>query len=466
MAGAPRTARRQIASATCSGVLQSSQTSWSGSSVWSSSSNEPCRQRMGEKVGSAVSGGGSFMVCSDLTLRQFPLPLSEAEETDCEIITPLQPNDHDGDQGDIVKGTTRGLGFSTRAIHAGQPPDSRTGAVAVPIYQTTPYVPLSLGEHQGYEYARVQNPTREALEQNLAQLEGGVSGHAFASGMAAIASLMTLVKAGEHVVVSRNVYGGTYRYFSQILERNQVSFSWVDSSRLDAVAAAMTPATRMVFIETPTNPVMDISDIAGAAEIAHARGALLVVDNTFLSPYLQRPLERGADMVVHSTTKFLNGHSDSVGGAVVCARQQDAEWLAFVQKSMGAILSPFDSFLVMRGIKTLAVRMERHERNAAAVVAMLAAHPKVPRVLYPGLPDHPGREVHRRQASGFGSMITLEMGTYAAAKALLDSVKVLSLAESLGGVESLISHPASMTHASVLGPGARPPWSSQHTHRV
>jgi cystathionine beta-lyase/cystathionine gamma-synthase len=348
-----------------------------------------------------------------------------------------------------VKGTTRDLGFSTRAIHAGQPPDPRTGAVAVPIYQTSTYVQLGLGEHQGYEYARVQNPTREALEQNLAQLEGGVSGHAFASGMAAIASLMTLVKAGEHVVVSRNVYGGTYRYFTQVLERNQVSFSWVDSSKLDAVAAAMTPATRMVFIETPTNPVMDISDIAGSAEIAHAHEALLVVDNTFLSPYLQRPLERGADLVVHSTTKFLNGHSDSVGGAVVCGRQQEADWLFFMQKSMGAILSPFDSFLVMRGVKTLAVRMEQHERNAAAVVGMLAAHPKVRQVLYPGLPDHPGRDVHCRQASGFGSMITLEMGTHAAAKTLLESVKVLSLAESLGGVESLISHPATMTHASV-----------------
>jgi cystathionine gamma-lyase/cystathionine beta-lyase/cystathionine gamma-lyase/homocysteine desulfhydrase len=321
--------------------------------------------------------------------------------------------------------------------------------VAVPIYQTSTYVQLGLGEHQGYEYARVQNPTREALEQNLAQLEGGVSGHAFASGMAAIASLMTLVKAGEHVVVSRNVYGGTYRYFTQVLERNQVSFSWVDSSKLDAVGAAMTPATRMVFIETPTNPVMDISDIAGSAEIAHAHEALLVVDNTFLSPYLQRPLERGADLVVHSTTKFLNGHSDSVGGAVVCGRQQEADWLFFMQKSMGAILSPFDSFLVMRGVKTLAVRMEQHERNAAAVVGMLAAHPKVRQVLYPGLPDHPGRDVHCRQASGFGSMITLEMGTHAAAKTLLESVKVLSLAESLGGVESLISHPATMTHASV-----------------
>jgi cystathionine beta-lyase/cystathionine gamma-synthase len=348
-----------------------------------------------------------------------------------------------------VKGDTKNLGFSTRAIHAGQPPDPRTGAVAVPIYQTSTYVQRALGEHQGYEYARVQNPTREALEQNLAQLEGGVSGHACASGMAAIGSLMTLVKAGDHVVVSRNVYGGTYRYFTQVLERNGISFSWVDSSRLDEVAAAMRPATRMVFVETPTNPVMDISDIAGAAEIAHAGGALLTVDNTFLSPYLQRPLEHGADLVVHSTTKFLNGHSDSVGGAVVCARQQEAEWLAFVQKSLGAILSPFDSFLVLRGVKTLPVRMDRHEQNTRAVVELLAGHPKVPKVLYPGLPDHPGHEVHRRQASGFGSMVTLEMGTYAAAKALLENVKVLSLAESLGGVESLISHPATMTHASV-----------------
>ena len=348
-----------------------------------------------------------------------------------------------------MKGDTKHLGFATRAIHAGQPPDPRTGAVAVPIYQTSTYVQQSLGEHQGYEYARVQNPTREALEQNLAQLEGGVSGHAFASGMAAIGSLMTLVKAGEHVVVSRNVYGGTYRYFTQVLERGGISFSWVDSSRLAEVAAAMTPLTRMVFIETPTNPVMDISDIAGAAEIAHSREALLVVDNTFLSPYLQRPLELGADLVVHSTTKFLNGHSDSVGGAVVCARPREGEWLAFMQKSLGAILSPFDSFLVLRGIKTLPVRMDRHESNAGAVVELLAAHPKVRQVLYPGLPGHPGHELHRRQASGFGSMVTLEMGTYAAAKALLDNVKVLSLAESLGGVESLISHPATMTHASV-----------------
>src|SRR5258708_4776061 len=364
----------------------------------------------------------------------------------CEIIARAN-------SGDSVKGDPKHLGFSTRAIHAGQPPDPRTGAVAVPIYQTSTYVQQGLGQHQGYEYARVQNPSREALEQNVAEVEGGVSGHAFASGMAAIASLMTLLEAGDHVVVSRNVYGGTFRYFTQVLERGKLSFSWVDSSDLEAVSGAMTAATRMVFIETPTNPVMDISDIGGAAEIAHARGALLVVDNTFLSPYLQRPIEHGADLVVHSTTKFLNGHSDSVGGAVVCARRQEADWLAFMQKSMGAILSPFDSFLVLRGIKTLGVRMQRHETNARAVVEFLAAHTKVRRVLYPGLPDHPGHDLHRRQASGFGSMVTLEMGTYAAAKALLEGVEVYSLAESLGGVESLISHPATMTHASV--PAAR-----------
>jgi cystathionine gamma-lyase/cystathionine beta-lyase/cystathionine gamma-lyase/homocysteine desulfhydrase len=348
-----------------------------------------------------------------------------------------------------VKGDPTHLGFSTRAIHAGQAPDPRTGAVAVPIYQTSTYVQHGLGENPKYEYARVQNPTREALEENLASLEGGVSGHAYASGMAAIASLMTLLKTGDHVVVSRNVYGGTYRYFTQVLERSGLTFSWVDSSDLQALAAAMTPATRLVFVETPTNPVMDITDLAGAAEIAHRQRALMAVDNTFLSPYLQRPIEHGADLVVHSTTKFINGHSDSVGGAVVCARQQEAEWLAFITKSMGAILSPFDSFLVMRGIKTLAVRMDRHERNTRAIVELLTANPKVKRVLYPGLPEHPGHAIHQRQASGFGSMISLEMGTYEAAKTLLDSVRVLSLAESLGGVESLISHPASMTHASV-----------------
>jgi cystathionine gamma-lyase/cystathionine beta-lyase/cystathionine gamma-lyase/homocysteine desulfhydrase len=348
-----------------------------------------------------------------------------------------------------VKGDPRSLGFATRAIHAGQPPDPLTGAVAVPIYQTSTYVQPGLGEGAVYEYARVQNPTRQALEENVASLEGGASGHAFASGMSAIACLMTLLRAGDHAVVSRNVYGGTYRYFHKILERYELSFSWVDTTDLAAVAAALTPATRMVYVETPTNPVMDVTDIAAVAELAHRHGAKVAVDNTFLSPYLQRPLELGADFVVHSTTKFLNGHSDSIGGALVAKDASDGEWFAFVQKSEGAILSPFDSFLVLRGIKTLPVRMERHEANARRIVDYLVSHPKVERVLYPGLPDHPGHAIQKRQASGFGAMVTLEMGSYAAAKAMLDRVRVMSLAESLGGVESLISHPASMTHASV-----------------
>jgi cystathionine beta-lyase/cystathionine gamma-synthase len=348
-----------------------------------------------------------------------------------------------------VKGDPKNLGFATRAIHAGQAPDPRTGAVAVPIYQTSTYVQHAVGEAAEFEYARVQNPTRQALEENLASLESGLSGHAFASGMSAIACLMTLLKAGDHTVASRNVYGGTYRYFSKILENYNLTFTWVDTSDLDAVQAAMRPETKMVYLETPTNPVMDVTDIAAVSEMAHARGAKVAVDNTFLSPYLQRPLELGADFVLHSTTKYLNGHSDSIGGALIAKHSEDSEWFYFVQKSEGAILSPFDSFLVMRGIKTLPVRMERHEANARRIVELVAGHPKVPRVLYPGLPDHPGHEVQKRQASGFGGMITLEMGTYEKAKALLDRVRVWSLAESLGGVESLISHPVSMTHASV-----------------
>lgn len=348
-----------------------------------------------------------------------------------------------------MKGDPKTLGFATRAVHAGQPPDPLTGAVAVPIYQTSTYVHDALGEHKGFEYARVQNPTRSALENNVAALEGGVSGHAFASGMAAISTLMTLLKAGDHTVVSQNVYGGTYRFFTQVLERYGLSFTWVDSSDLGTVQAAMTPATRMVFVETPTNPLMEITDLAAAAELAHSRDALLVVDNTFLSPYLQRPLALGADVVVHSTTKFLNGHSDSIGGVLVAARPEQGEWFAFLQKSAGAVLSPFDSFLVLRGIKTLPVRMDRHQATARRVVELLTAHPKVERVLYPGLPDHPGHAIQKRQASGFGAMITFDVGTYEAAKHLLDRCRVMSLAESLGGVETLISHPASMTHASV-----------------
>jgi cystathionine beta-lyase/cystathionine gamma-synthase len=348
-----------------------------------------------------------------------------------------------------VKGDPKNLGFSTRAVHAGQKPDPRTGSVAVPIYQTSTYVQERLGEPAEFEYARVQNPTRQALEEQVAALEGGHSAFAFASGMSAIAALMTLLKAGEHAVLSRNVYGGTYRYLSRILERYALSFTWVDTTDLGLVEGAMRPETRMVYLETPTNPVMDITDIAAVAEMAHARGATVAVDNTFLSPYLQRPLEHGADYVVHSTTKFLNGHSDSIGGVLINARPEDAEWFALVSKSVGGILSPFDSFLVMRGIKTLAVRMDRHEQNARRIVDYLVAHPKVQRVLYPGLPDHPGHEIQKRQASGFGAMITIEMGSFAAAKAMLERMRVMSFAESLGGVESLISHPASMTHASI-----------------
>ena len=348
-----------------------------------------------------------------------------------------------------MKGDPSKLGFATRAIHAGQPPDPRTGAVAVPIYQTSTYVQKGLGEPAEYEYARVQNPTRQALEANVASLEGGVSGHAFASGMSAIACLWTLLKPGDHCVASQNVYGGTYRYFTPLLEPYGVSCSWVDTSDLAVVEAAMTPRTKMIYLETPTNPMMDVCDIAAISELAHSRGALVAVDNTFLSPYVQRPLELGADFVLHSTTKFMNGHSDSIGGVLIAAHEEHAQWFAFVQKSEGAILSPFDSFLVLRGIKTLPVRMERHEKNARALVDFLVGHPKVRKVFYPGLPDHPGHEVQKRQASGFGAMISFEMGSFANAKAMLDRVQVMSFGESLGGVETLISHPASMTHASV-----------------
>ncbi len=348
-----------------------------------------------------------------------------------------------------MKGDPTKLGFSTRAIHAGQAPDPTTGAVSVPIYATSTYVQDELGRHKGFEYARVQNPTRSALEANVAALEGGTSGHAFASGMSAIAALMTLLRSGEHVVASRNVYGGTFRFLEQVLDRYGVKASWVDTQSLGEIERAITPQTRMLYVETPTNPMMEVTDLQGASALARRHGLVFAVDNTFLSPYFQRPLEHGADIVLHSATKYLNGHSDVVGGVMVAARPEHGEWFAFVQKSVGAVMSPFDRFLVLRGIKTLAVRMERHESNGRAIAAHLARHAKVRRVLYPGLPDHPGHEIHKRQASGFGAMITFDVGDFAAAKRLLDRVQVMSLAESLGGVESLISHPASMTHASV-----------------
>ena len=341
------------------------------------------------------------------------------------------------------------MGFSTDAIHAGNAPDPRTGAVAVPIYQTSTYVQEALGRHKGYEYARTQNPTRAALEENVAVLEAGVGACAFASGMAAITAVSTFVKAGDHVVCSNLTYGGTYRYFTKIQARYGVEFTFVDTADADAVRSSMRANTKMLHLETPTNPMMTLCDIPLLSEIAHERGALVVVDNTFASPYLQRPLELGADFAVHSTTKFLNGHSDSVGGVAVVKDPAHLEWLSFVQNSSGAILSPFDSWLVLRGIKTLVVRMERHETNAREIARYLAEHPKVKKTYYPGLPDHPQHELARRQMKGFGGMISFDVGSHEAAQALLSRVRLCSLGESLGGVETLISHPATMTHGSI-----------------
>jgi cystathionine beta-lyase len=338
------------------------------------------------------------------------------------------------------------MGFATDCIHAGQEPDPATGAVTVPIYQTSTYVQEGLGRHKGYEYARTHNLTRRSLERNLAALEGGADAYCFASGMAAIQATLTLVKAGQRVVVSDNVYGGTHRLFTRILAGYGVEFAFLDASDAAALDAA---AGRfdLLWIETPTNPLMKICDIAALARIAHGRGAILVVDNTFMSPYFQKPLALGADLVVHSTTKFLNGHSDSVGGVVVVREAAHAEWLRFVQNAAGAILSPFDSWLVLRGTKTLHLRMPCHEENAGVVAPFLHRHPKVRAVYWPGLPDHPNHAVHKRQATGFGSMISFDVGGLEEAERLLGRVRLCSLGESLGGVETLISHPATMTHA-------------------
>src|SRR5215467_8704064 len=342
------------------------------------------------------------------------------------------------------------MGFKTDAIHAGQEPDPTTGAVTIPIYQTSTYVQEALGKHKGFEYARTQNPTRMALEKNMAVLERGVAGYAFASGMAATTALThLLLKQGDHAICGDNVYGGTFRLFDKIVKHYGVDFSYVKTSNLNELEAALKPNTKMVFIETPTNPIMTITDIRAAAELAHSKKARLVVDNTFMSPYLQRPIEMGADIVVHSTTKFLNGHSDSVGGVAVLKHQEDADKLAFIQNAAGAILSPFDSWLVLRGIKTLPVRMEAHNANGMAIAKYLSEHKKVRKVNYPGLPSHPGHALAKKQMSGFGAMIAFDLGSLENARRFLGRVRLCSLAESLGGVETLISHPATMTHASV-----------------
>ena len=341
------------------------------------------------------------------------------------------------------------MGFSTIAIHAGNEPDSATGAVSVPIYQTSTYAQEALGKHKGFEYARTQNPTRLALEKNIAALENTKFGYAFASGMSAIDACLKLVKAGDHVIVGDNTYGGTYRLFSRVLSNYGIEFDYVDTTDVANLEKAFKPNTKMVFVETPTNPLMSVTDLQAVAEIAHSQGARVVCDNTFMSPYLQRPTDFGVDIVVHSTTKYLNGHSDSVGGFVALDNEEDANWIGFIQNGIGAILSPFDSFLVLRGTKTLAVRMEKHDENGRAVAAFLTEHPKVEKVYYPGLNSHPQHELAARQQKGFGGMVAFETGSLENAKRVLENVKVCTLAESLGGVESLISHPASMTHASV-----------------
>lgn len=339
--------------------------------------------------------------------------------------------------------------FSTRCIHAGQEPDPATGAIITPIYQTSTYVQEGLGQHKGYEYGRTHNPTRMALERNLAAIESGAAAFAFASGMAAIDAILTRLESGDHVVVSDNTYGGTFRLFERVRRKFGLDFSYVDTSRLDAIAPAITSKTKYLFIETPTNPMLSVTDLPAASAIAHQRGVRVVVDNTFASPYIQRPLELGADLVVHSTTKFLNGHSDSVGGIVVLKHPDDVEWMGFVQNAAGAILGPMDAWLVLRGTKTLTVRMERTNDNALAMAEYLAAHPKVTKTIYPGLPDHPHHELAVRQMRGFGGLISFDLGSLESARTLLGRVRLMALAESLGGVETLISHPAMMTHGSV-----------------
>jgi len=340
-------------------------------------------------------------------------------------------------------------GFATRAIHAGQAPDIQTGAVTVPIYATSTYVQEEIGKHKGYEYARVSNPTRDRLEENLASLEGGTAARVFSSGMAAINALCTMYKSGDHVVAGNNLYGGVPRLFNQVLSGYGIEFTYVDTSDVASVERAIRKRTRMVYVETPTNPLMALSDLKAISEVCRRKRVDLVVDNTFMSPYFQQPIALGADMVVHSTTKFLNGHSDGLGGVVVCTKPEQAEQLGFVQKAAGAILSPFECWLVLRGVKTLAVRMEQHDHSGRIVADFLVKHKKVKKVFYPGLPDHPQFKLAEQQMTGFGAMISFETGSLSNANKMLRKVRVCSLGESLGGVETLISHPATMTHAAL-----------------
>ena len=339
--------------------------------------------------------------------------------------------------------------FGTRAIHAGQRPEPLAGAIMTPIYQTSTYVQEALGENKGYEYARGKNPTREALERNVASLEGGRHGFAFSSGMGCVDSIMKLFRAGDHIVVAENVYGGVFRLFDKILQHYGLQFTYVDTRDPQRIADAMKPNTRLVFVETPTNPLMRITDLRASAEIAHRGNALLLVDNTFASRFFQRPFEFGADIVYHSTTKYLNGHSDMVGGIAVLNDDDLAVRLQFILNSAGAVPGPFDAWLALRGTKTLHLRMPRHDQNGRQIAAWLVDKVGDENVFYPGLESHPQHALAKRQMSGFGGMISVELGTKERANAVLSHCHLFSLAESLGGVESLISHPASMTHASV-----------------
>jgi cystathionine beta-lyase/cystathionine gamma-synthase len=340
-------------------------------------------------------------------------------------------------------------GFGTRAIHAGQRPEPLAGAIMTPVYLTSTYVQEGLGLNRGYEYARGKNPTREAFERNVAALENGKHGFAFASGLGALDSIMKLFRAGDHIVCGENVYGGTFRLFDKILQHMGLSFSYVDTRDPQRIEDAITPATRAVLVETPTNPLMRLTDIKAAAEIAHRHDALLIVDNTFASPYFQRPLELGADIVFHSTTKYLNGHSDMVGGLLVTSRDDLAERLGFIQNAAGAVPGPMDCWLALRGIKTLPLRMRQHDTNGRRLAEWLVSRKDIPKVYYPGLPSHPQHELACRQMTGFGGMISIDLGDPARARRVVERTKVFVLAESLGGVESLIGHPATMTHAAV-----------------
>jgi cystathionine beta-lyase/cystathionine gamma-synthase len=339
--------------------------------------------------------------------------------------------------------------FGTRAVHAGIAPDPLAGAVMPPIYQTSTYIQDGLGRHKGYEYARTRNPTRETLERNVAALEGGRHGFAFGSGLAAVDAVLKLLSAGDHVVCGENVYGGTHRQMTHIWARLGLSFTFVDGGNTETVAGAVTPRTKIVYAESPTNPMLRLCDLAALGAIAKRAGALFVVDNTFATPCFQRPLEFGADLVLHSTTKYLNGHSDMVGGMLVTVRDDLAERLAFIQNGTGAVPGPFDCWLALRGIKTLPLRMRAHDANGRRIAEWLERRPGVQRVYYPGLPSHPQHELACRQMSGFGGMLSLELGDAARARRVVERTRVFALAESLGGVESLIGHPASMTHASV-----------------